>query len=200
MLKLYHAPQSRSTRIVQLIHEMGVADQVDVHRVVIPRRDGTGARDTANPHPEGKVPLLVHDNAVIRESNAIMLYLTDHFSGNPLGRDVGAPGRGAYLSWLAWYGNVFEPLIVMRFCELSHPGLDNTFRDMDTANTRLAEALSTHDYLVDDQISAADILISSTYAWAPQLAPDVPVIRDWIARCLNRPATKAIAESEMAAA
>lgn len=196
MLTLYHTPQSRSTRIVQLIQEMGVADQVEIKNVTIPRQDGSGAADPDNPHPEGKVPLLVHDGAMIRESDAIMLYLTDHFGGNPFGRSIGSPGRGAYLSWLSWYGNVLEPLIVMEFCELSHPGLQSTYRDLATANTRLEEALTDHAYLVDDQISAADILISSTYGWAPQLMPDVAVIRDWATRCLDRPATKAIAEQE----
>ncbi|SMC43729.1 glutathione S-transferase family protein [Primorskyibacter flagellatus] len=200
MLTLYHAPNSRSTRIVQLIHEMGVSDQVSIQEVTIPRQDGSGAVDTANPHPEGKVPCLVHDGAMIRESDAIMLYLTDHFGDNPLGRSIGAPGRGAYLSWLSWYGNVLEPLIVMQFCELSHPGLQATYRDLATANTRLEEALTTHAYLVDDQISAADILISSTYGWAPQLMPDIPAIRDWATRCLDRPATKAIAEQEKSVA
>lgn len=101
MLTLYHAPNSRSTRIVQLIHEMGVTDQVDIQKVSIPRQDGSGAVDTANPHPEGKVPCLTHDGAMIRESDAIMLYLTDHFGDTPLGRSIGAPGRGAYLSWLS---------------------------------------------------------------------------------------------------
>jgi glutathione S-transferase len=176
---------------------MGVVDQVDIREVAVQRQDGSGGRDKTNPHPEGKVPLLVHDDASIRESNAIMLYLTDHFAQNPLGRDIGTAGRGAYLSWLAWYGNVFEPLVVLQFCELSHPGLHSTYRDIDTANTRLEEALSQHAYLVDEEISAADILISSTYAWAPALTPDIPVIKNWITRCVNRPAIKAIADQEM---
>ena len=84
MLTLYHSPQSRSTRVVQLIHEMGKQDQVAIRTVGIARNDGSGAPDPANPHPEGKVPLLVHDGAQVRESNAVMLYLTDHFADSPL--------------------------------------------------------------------------------------------------------------------
>ncbi len=63
MLKLIHAPMSRSSRILWLIEEMGIADKVDIQRVNIRRFDGSGARDPANPHPEGKVPVLFHTTA-----------------------------------------------------------------------------------------------------------------------------------------
>lgn len=112
MLRLYHSPRSRSSRIIRLLIELDVLDQVDIRIVGIHRNDGSGAADPANPHPEGKVPLLVHDGAEIWESNAIILYLTDMFAESGLGRSVGTADRGQYLSWLAWYGNVVEPVIV----------------------------------------------------------------------------------------
>ena len=47
MLTLYHAPLSRSTRIVALIHELGLQDQVQIAsgfsgRATIPRADVAG--------------------------------------------------------------------------------------------------------------------------------------------------------------
>jgi glutathione S-transferase len=51
MLTLYHAGPSRSSRILTLLAELGVADQVTVRHVTIPRRDGSGTRDPSNPHP-----------------------------------------------------------------------------------------------------------------------------------------------------
>lgn len=198
MLTLYHSPRSRATRILQLAREMGIEDDLTLTEVTVCRSDGTGARDPANPHPEGKVPLLVHDGAVIRESNAIMLYLTDLYPETPLGRPVGHPSRGAYLSWLAWYGNVFEPVFLLDFAGLSHPALGASLRDLDTAVSRLTETLSQRDYLVDDNFSAADILLASTYGWLPDAVPDVPVIRDWVARCLERPAMQEVSRAQMA--
>lgn len=195
MLELYHAPRSRATRVIQLIEEMGVGPEIALHEVAIPRFDGSGGRDPANPHPEGKVPLLLHDGAEIRESNAIMLYLTDHFD-SPLGRPVGHPSRGAYLSWLAWYGNVFEPVYVLQIAEARHPAFDATFRDVPTAVARLEEALTGKDYLVDDAFSAADIIVSSTYGWFRDAIPDVPAIRDWVARCLERPKMLAVTREQ----
>ena len=52
MLTLFHAPHSRSSAIVTLIDEMGIGDRVDIVEVTIARMDGSGRRDSANPHPE----------------------------------------------------------------------------------------------------------------------------------------------------
>ncbi|MFD2440857.1 hypothetical protein ACFSS8_13620 [Paracoccus kondratievae] len=57
MLTLYHAPKSRSSSVVELLEELGVLDKVDVRRVTIPRQDGSGARDPANPTPKEKCPI-----------------------------------------------------------------------------------------------------------------------------------------------
>ncbi len=77
MLTLYHSPRSRSSRIIRLIDELDIWTEVDIRIVSITHSDGTGEHDPNNPHPEGKVPLLVHDGVEIWESNAIILYLTD---------------------------------------------------------------------------------------------------------------------------
>lgn len=188
MLTLYHAPQSRSTRIVRLLHEMNVLDQVEIHPVRIARIDGSGGADAENPHPEGKVPLLVHDGAVISESNAIMLYLTDLFPESRMGPAVGEPERGAYLSWLAYYGNVVEPVLVIDFAGLEHPAFRSTFRGLAEMTSRLSGALQDRPYLLGEEFSAADLLLTSPFLWKPDAMPDDAVIRDWVERCTARPA------------
>ncbi|MGJ8571684.1 MAG: glutathione S-transferase family protein [Hoeflea sp.] len=199
MLTLYHAPNSRSSRIVRLIIELGVLDQVDIRIVGIARNDGSGGADPANPHPEGKVPLLVHDGAELWESSAIMLYLTDMFPASGLGRSVGHPDRGSYLSWLAWYGNVVEPVIVCQAAGLSHPFLDATFRGVPEVVARLTAQLETTPFLLGDRVSAADLLLISPYVWFPQSTPDVQIIRDWIARCQALPSAQATTDFDEAA-
>ena len=110
MLTLYQFPKSRSDSIVWLLEELGVP--YETKTVNIRRADGTGERDPANPHPHGKVPVIDHDGVVVFESPAIALYLTDAFPENGIGPVVGDPKRGAYLSWLAYYGDVMEPAFV----------------------------------------------------------------------------------------
>ena len=101
MLTLYHSPDSRSSRFIWLLDELGVE-----HEVVycdIKRRSGRGAPDARNPHPEKRVPALLHDDTLVTEQAAIALYLTDTFSEAGLGVEAGAPSRAAYLGWLAFY-------------------------------------------------------------------------------------------------
>ena len=190
MLTLFHSPRSRSTRIISLLHELGAFNQVDVQIVTIPRVDGSGGPDPKNPHPEHKVPLLVHDGVEIWESPAIILYLTDLFPDVGLGPMVGDRLRGAYLSWLAWYGDVVEPVMVMQAAGLSHPILQATFRGMPELVARLEKALSNAPYLLGDAFSAADLLLYSPFAWFPEVTPDVPAIKAWIDRCGQRASMK----------
>ena len=75
MLTFYHSPQSRSTTIALALAEMGINDRVETQTVTVPRVDGTGAVDPKNPHPEGKVPALVHDGHLIWERALLFLHL-----------------------------------------------------------------------------------------------------------------------------
>lgn len=187
MLTLFHAPHSRSTRIVTLIDEMGIQDWVTIQTVTIPRADGTGARDPANPHPEGKVPTLLHDGTLITETAAIILYLTALFPDSGMAPKPGTALRGTYLSWLFWYGSVMEPVLIMDAAEVAHPWLHAALRGVPEVTARIATALADRPFLLGDSYSAADLLIHSPYAWFRDATPDVPAIRDWVARCEARP-------------
>ncbi|HMQ40019.1 MAG TPA: glutathione S-transferase family protein [Paracoccus sp. (in: a-proteobacteria)] len=194
MLTFYHAPNSRSTSVMQLLHELGVADQVKTEIVTIPRQDGSGGRDPKNPHPEGKVPYLTDGDDFVRERAAIMLYLTDRFPKAGLGRSVGDPQRGRYLSWLTWYQGVFEPVAILSWTGLSHPAIMASFRDYDTAMQTLDGVLSKQPYLLGDEFSAADLLCAGPFAWFGDQLPATPAIKDWVARCQDRDAVRLVAE------
>ncbi|WP_210530083.1 glutathione S-transferase family protein [Rubellimicrobium arenae] len=188
MLTFYHAPMTRSTRVLTLLVAIGALDAVEVRDVTVMRFDGTGRRDPSNPHPEGKVPLLVQDGEMIWESAAILLHLTDLFPESGLGVPVGDPQRGRYLSWLAWYAGVMEPALIHDAAGLSHPFLSATFRGPAEIRDRLSSALSTSDWLVGGRYTAADLLVSSPYLWFKDLDPGCDRIRDWVARCAAHPA------------
>ncbi|NBO21343.1 MAG: glutathione S-transferase family protein [Rhodobacteraceae bacterium] len=189
-LTLYHAPQSRSSRIHALLGEMGVnarIEIVDIYRA----RSNSGAPDPRNPHPEGKVPLLVHRGFHIRESCAIALYLTDLFPDAGLGFSKDEDRRGEYLSWLFYYAGVIEPVLIAAICGMDHPMWQGQTRGLAGVSARLSQALSQGPWLMGERFTAADILCHSAFAWAAHLAPADPVIGDWIARCQSRPAMQA---------
>jgi glutathione S-transferase len=187
MLTLIHAPESRSTRILQLIDEMGIWDKIDIRRVDIIYRDGSGQVDPANPHPEGKVPALIHDGTVITESGAIMLYLTALFPEAGLAPKPGHAQRGEYLTWLFWYQGIMEPVMMAEAMGIQNPAFARNFRGLTEIAARLDTALQKGPWLCGDY-SAADLICASAFTFLPQLTPDNARIRDWIARAQARPA------------
>jgi glutathione S-transferase len=200
MLTLIHAPHSRSTRIISLLKELDALADIDVRQVDIQRAGQAFDGDARNPHPEGKVPLLIHDGVEIWESPAIILYLTDLYAHRKLGAAVGDKDRGRYLSWLSWYGGVIEPVLLLEAAGISHPYATATFRGPQELHARLIKALSDQPYLMGDRYTAADLLLHSPFAWFPDSAPSHPAVQGWIQRCGERPSVRFAAESDAALA
>jgi glutathione S-transferase len=199
MLTLFHAPQSRSSAVMVLIEEMGLADKITIHETDIPRIDGSGARDPANPHPEGKVPCLVHDGTVITERGAIMLYLTALFPESGLAPKPGTARRGEYLTWLFWYGSVMEPVLILDWEGITSAGIAASLRGKAEIHARLHAALEKGPWLLGEEYSAADILCHAPFSFYPPSLPDDPLIRDWVARCQTRAAVDRVKARDMAA-
>ena len=184
MITLFHAPQTRSSRLVWLMEEVG--QPYALHYCQIQRRDGTGARDPANPHPDGKVPALTHDGALVTECLAVALYVTDLYPVAGLGAPVGSPARGAYVTWLAWTAGELEPALWSLLSgALDQPEAAARF---DAAIARLLTALEQGPYLMGDAFSAADVMVASALAWAYPGARDIPLLADYLDRVSQRPA------------
>jgi glutathione S-transferase len=117
MITLFHAPKSRSSRFIFLLEELGAPYEIKI--VTIRRGDGSGALDDANPHPHGKVPAIQDRGETVFESPAIVAYLADAFPDAGLAPRPGEAGRGAYLTMLAYYGDVLEPAFVSKFLKVA---------------------------------------------------------------------------------
>ncbi len=198
MLTLFHSPHSRSSAIVALVEEMGIADRIRVQVVSIPRVDGTGRRDPANPHPEGKVPALLHDGRVITERGAIILHLCALFPETGMAPLPGTPDWGMFASWMAWYQGVLEPVLILKAAGIEHPYLTGAIRGAEEATARIRAALEQGPWLMGDRFSAADVLVHSPYAWFTDMTPDDPLIRDWVERCKARPSRLRVLEDDLA--
>ena len=198
MLTLYHAPRSRSSRVIWLLEELGA--DYEVVYCDISRRDGSGAPDPRNPHPDKKVPALVHDGTLMTESVAIMLYLTDLFTEAGLGRQIGDPERGAYLTWLAYYAGEIEPAFVAKFKDETETD-PQARKAYDAVIRRLLSAVEPGPYLMGERFSAADVLIGSPLQWFRQFAPESRALDVWIERISARPAhQRAVAKDDAAQA
>lgn len=186
MITLYHAPQSRSSRMIWLLEELGVPYEIKPVSIFRPM-SGEGAPDPANPHPDKRVPAIVHNGALVAESVAIVLYLTDAFPAAGLGPGPGEPQRGEYLTWLAWYAAEMEPAMLAAMAgELGQSALKQ--RSYDTMIRRLEAALAQQPYAMGERFSGVDLLIGSALIFGRQAFPASASFDAYIDRCRSRPA------------
>jgi glutathione S-transferase len=188
MITLFHHPGTRSSRFIFLLEELEAP--YEIRLVGIRKRDGTGGVDPANPHPHGKVPAISDDGEIVFESPAIALYLTDRFPRNRLGPLAGERGRGAYLSWLAYYTGVLEPAFMSRFMNVEVPRGTAGWVPVEEAMAAVSARLGQGPYLLGERFSAADVLYGTTFAMFAQtpLMAKSEVITDYVGRITRRPA------------
>ena len=185
MLKLFHSPDSRSSRFIWLLEELGA--DYEVVYCTVKRRSGAGAPDHRNPHPEGRVPALLHDDRLVTEQIGIALYLLELFPESELGVAVGSRERAAFLSWLGFWAGEADPAYNARLFYADR--LDaTTERDSRRVTSRVAGALGRSPYLMGERFTAADLFTSGPFEWDPGLADNDPAITAWLRRVSARPA------------
>jgi glutathione S-transferase len=187
VITLFHRAKTRSTRFIFLLEELEAP--YEIRSVTTRTRDG-GDVDPANPHPHGKVPAISDDGAIVFESPAIALYLTDKFPRNRLGPLVGEPGRAAYLSWLSYYTGVLEPAFMSKFMKVEVPRGTAGWVAVEEAMPAVLKLLTAGPYILGERFSAADVLYGTTFAMFAQspMLPKSPVIEDYVRRIVTRPA------------
>ena len=185
MLKLYHSPQTRSSRFIWLLEELGQPYQVEY--VTIRRGDGSGERDPRNPNPDGRVPTLEHDGRLVMESAAICLYLSDAFPDAKLGPPGGDADRAAYLTWLFYYSGEVEPALISKFTGQAEKE-ERVQRSYDQMVARFEGALARGPYMLGETFSAADVLFGSIVQWGSQMLPKRDAFDAYLARLVERPA------------
>ncbi|MGC1304661.1 MAG: glutathione S-transferase family protein [Caulobacteraceae bacterium] len=196
MLKLYHCPRTRSSRIVWLLEEIGEPFTVETVDV---RAEGGAPESYRAIHPLKKVPALEHDGEVVTESAAICLYLSDAFPHAELGPRVGERGRGAYLSWLTYYAGVIEPALMEKaFGVQGFKPFSTGWGDPELTCQRLAATLEKSPYILGDRFSTVDVLIGSTCQIAGSLLPKTDAIEAYKQRLAARPAFQRAQEKEAA--
>ncbi|MBY6242675.1 glutathione S-transferase family protein [Methylosinus sp. Sm6] len=200
-LTFYHSPDTRSTGVFTLLEELGAPYELKALNMK--------AGEQRQPaylaiNPMGKVPAIVHGEALVTEQGAIYIYLADLFPAAGLAPAIGDPLRGPYLRWLVFYGSSFEPAVVDRALQREPARLSTSpYGDFDTMLATLAGQLRHGPYLLGERFTAADILWGSALRWttAFKLVPELPEIMAYVERVTSRPsfATIAARDAELAA-
>jgi len=172
-LSIWGGATGRTLRVHWMCHELAL----DYEPVLIGSRTGaTTTREFRALNPKEKIPVLVDDEFVLTESAAIITYLGDTY-----GQDSGlvptpsTKDRARYDEWLSFVQMELDAhtLYVIR----KHRDLVDLYGDAPAAieaaikgfNKQIAVAeiaLLDTDYLVGNQFTAADIMLTSVLLWA----------------------------------
>jgi glutathione S-transferase len=113
MLTIFHAPGTRSSRIVWLAEEMGVPYDVR------PERLGSPSPAFLAANPVGAFPAMTDGEVTMAESVAIMQYMLERYGPSPLARRLGEANYTEYLEFLIFgegsMAAFLNPMILTRF-------------------------------------------------------------------------------------
>jgi glutathione S-transferase len=150
--------------------------------------------------PASHLPVLVDNGAVLSDTAAILIHVGDKYGvSRRLWPAFESPLRGQALSWVAWAATDFFAARTLWFRH--RPDMDGrSEKQYQEARVELAKQyevlerrLAKQPYLLDDQFTFADVFAADialrigNYAKDPLLPPKT---RDWVNRCMERPARK----------
>lgn len=179
---VHHAPQSRSTRLLWLLEELG-ADYT-INYVSIRRMDGSGGADPSNPHPLKQSPALEVNDQLLIESALIFPFLTDRFRVANLAPTPTHPRRAEYISWLGLYNGVLESVLSSGSSDSRSEIQKDAYAEL---NHRWSSAIKDGAYILGD-FSALDILFGSLLQWYRGAMPAGEPYDSYLERISARPA------------
>lgn len=195
MLRLYHAPGTRSVRVRWLLEELGLPYELAPMRL--------GDRAMRAPeylavNPNGRVPTLVDGDVTIHESGAIVEYVLARHGCGRLRPPVDSPTFPAYLQWLHYAeGMLMPPVNTIVVETLFLPEEKRNPVNVDRARRLLGRMLAAVDKALQGreflagEFSAADIMTGHACMAAAGNGADVSDKPDLVAytdRLAARPA------------
>lgn len=187
-IELYYTPHTRSVRPRWLLEELAAPYRL---RLV----DLFGGEH--NPlHPLGSVPAVRIDGETLIESGAICHWLADCFPEKGLAPATTDPRRAAYEQWMFFVPGTLEPPafdVLMHTQILPEEKRVEAIVPYATAHYQrvlkmLAKVLDHDGYLLGEQFTAADIMMTTTLSWLPELLEEYPPLLAYTQRVTARPA------------
>jgi glutathione S-transferase len=204
MIILHHLENSRSQRVLWMLHELGLPHEV--RRYERNKATMLAPPELRRVHPLAKSPVIEDtDDAVdgrgriVAETGAILEYLVDKADGR-----LGPPGtRDGALAWRFWLhyaeGSVMPPLLVrlvLSRVPLLGGRVAKRLQPMIDVHLDFVEAeLARRPWFAGDAMTAADIMMSFPLEAARDRAGldngRRPATLAWLARIHARPAYRA---------
>ena len=199
MYTLHYAPGSAAFAPHMMLEEIG-ADYALVEVDISKEKPRDPAFLKLNPN--GWVPVLVHDDMVLHESAAIVMYLCDRHPEAGLAPAPDDPLRGRFYQWLVYMADTLQIAYQMNYYPERHStDPDHIPAVLDKAQERLTRvwgyidsALDPGPYLLGERFSACDLYVYMLATWHPKgdaaFLPTVPKVARCIERVVQRPAVQ----------
>lgn len=191
-MKLYHAPNTRSLKVLWLLEELGVDYELERCSLSI------GGGFHSQPIPGGKFPAFEDGGVVMNESGAIIEYILDRYDNNQLAPSRASSDWPMFLTWLHYAESTAFPVFqnvafhtVQLAEELRAPIVAKTETPWahDILN-HINSALKGNTYILGRRFTAADIQLGFAVFMAKRLhlIDQHSNVASWVSRLERRPA------------
>lgn len=187
MLRINGSARSRAIRTLWMTFELGIPYE---HNDLLPRSPGTRTPEFLALNPNARVPVIEDDGFVLYESMAINFYLAKKHKSPLYPSDP--KNEALALQWSFWETDRLDRQLV-NYANASAAGdkatADANWDQIVPAMDALNGALGKSRWLAGADFSLADLNVAG--ALYRGLSMDLtawPHVRDWLARCWDRPA------------
>ena len=187
-LVFYTHPMSRGRIVRWMLEETGADYRVEA----LTYGDTMKAAPYLKVNPMGKVPALVHGDAVVTEAAAICAYLADAFPAAGLAPPPGA--RAAYYRWLFFAAGPLEAATInqaLGFELAAEQEAMAGYGSLGNVLDALEEALGRSSHIAGERFSAADVYMGAHIGWGMDMMGTIekrPAFVDYWQRVSSRDA------------
>jgi glutathione S-transferase len=190
-ITLFHSPQTRSSGALALLEELKAPYKLHVLNMK------AGEQRQSAYLAIGKVPAILHGDALVTEQVAIGIYLADLFPEAGITPAIGDALRGPYLRWYVFYAACFEPALVDKAMKREQGPVGMVpYGDLATTLNTLTEQLGKGPWLLGEKFTSLDVLWGTALTWMTGfgLVEAVAPIKTYINRWNARPSVKKVAQ------
>jgi glutathione S-transferase len=201
MIELHYYPSNASFAPHLLLEEMGIPFTL---REVDRANNGHKSPEYLKLNPNGLIPVLVDDGAVIYETAAILMHLADRHAG--FAPAVGSAERAQYYKWMVWLTNTLQSMLIHYFypermatdaAEVKARAEAQVAPMLDQMDAELARHGGA--WFLGAQFTAVDPLAFMLCRWTRMQARPAktrPALGAYLQRVFERPATQRVVARE----
>lgn len=168
MYKLHYSPFACSFAVHAALEKIGVP--IDLNKVDIYKGEHLTPEFLAL-NPQAQVPVLQHDDVIITQASAILLYLSEQHPEAELMPEKGEQARPKALQSLFYLSNTLHPLFLRLFyperlsTESKQEVKELGKKEVTKAFEIIDQQLANQSYLVSDTLFAPDYYLFAMLNW-----------------------------------